>query len=360
MVKKDRLVKTFLELVQIDSPTGEEKVVAQFLAKKLKGLGARSVEFDSYGNLIAKFDGEGEPFLLNAHMDTVEPGRGIKPIIVGDIIKTDGSTILGGDPKAGVSAILEALISIKEERGKHISLEVVFTRSEEQGLAGACNLDYTKVASKRGITVDGEEEVYKLFINGPGYNQVDLTVIGRSAHAGVEPENGISAIKIASDIISQLKLGRIDFETTANIGLIEGGSARNAVPEKVIIKGEIRSRDNQKLEAHTKHFREVCDKVQKIYPEAKLGVDITRKFDPYALEKDNPVIQFISGALKEMGLEPDLMDSGGGTDAHIFHSNGIESIVVGAGDAMAHTTREYVVISQMLEAAKFIEKLIKT
>src|SRR3989344_7912376 len=187
MINKNRLVKTFLELVKIDSPSGSEGPISKFVAKKLRGLGFKVV-FDNYGNVVAKIPGQGEPFILNAHLDTVEPGRGIKPIVKGDIIKTDETTILGGDDKAGVTAILEALTSIVEGKVKHLPVEVVFTLAEEVGSLGAKNLDYSLISAKRGVAFDGEAEVFNVATGEPGMLKVDLTIIVRSAHARAEPE----------------------------------------------------------------------------------------------------------------------------------------------------------------------------
>lgn len=358
MVNQKKLVKTFLDLVKIDSPSGHEGKMADEVVARLKALGFK-VSKDSYGNVIGKLKGEGEPIMVNAHLDTVEPGRGIKPIIEEDIIKTDGTTVLGGDPKAGVAAILEALTSLKEDGKKHLPIEVVFTREEELGLLGAINLDYSQISSKRAITFDGEEEAHNIDISAPGYQRVDATIIGRAAHAGTEPEKGTSAIKIAAEIISKLKLGRIDFETTANIGLIEGGSARNAVPEKVHIKGEIRSRNMKKLEKHAKTFQEIFNKVMAQYPQAKVDLLLKREFDSYFFDQNHRVLQNIVQVFKQMKLQPTLKHSGGGTDVNIFHTHGIEAIVVGTGDYEPHTNREYVVISQMVLAAKFCEKILQ-
>lgn len=369
MIKQDRLLKSFLSLVQIDSPSGEETAMAKHVAKLLKDLGG-NVQFDSYGNVIAKFPatgrpssgrkGEGEPIMLNAHLDTVEPGRHIKPIVEGDKIVSDGTTILGGDPKAGVSAILEALSSLKEDKSKHLPLEVVLTLGEETGLLGAVNLDYSLLEAKRGVTIDGEASVGNILSAGPGYNRVDVTIIGRAAHAGAEPEKGISAIKIAAEIIDKLEVGRIDHETTANIGLIEGGSARNAVPERVHFKAEIRSRDLNKLEKHAAHFQEIFDQTFKKYPGAKIELHMEREFNPYVFDENHRVIQLVTKVLKQIGVKPKLEPSGGGTDVNIFHTHGIEAVCVGNGDYEAHTTREYVLISEMVETAKFCEQLLKS
>lgn len=355
MINKNNLLETFIELIKIDSPSGEEEKVSNYLVNKLEKLGFQ-VQKDKFGNVIGSLPGEGEAIMLNAHMDTVEPGRGIKPKVEKDIVKSNGSTILGGDPKAGGAAILEALSSVVGK--KHLPIEVVFTREEESSLGGAMNLDYSLLKSKRGVTFDGEAGVENITISAPGYNRFDLIIIGRSAHAGAEPEKGISAIKIASEIISKLKLGRIDHETTTNIGLIEGGSARNAVPEKVHIKGEIRSRNLKKLEKLSLEFQKVIDNTFLKYPDAHFELDLHREFDPYLFKEEHRVIAHISQILKSMGLKPKLEHSGGGTDVNIFHTNGVEAICVGVGVYEAHTTREYVKIDEMLKVAEFAEKLL--
>ncbi|KKS64643.1 hypothetical protein A3A14_02105 [Candidatus Daviesbacteria bacterium RIFCSPLOWO2_01_FULL_43_38] len=358
MIKQKRIIQTLIDLVKIDSPSGEEKLISQEVAKRLKKLGGK-VKFDSYSNIICKFPGNGDPILLNCHLDTVEPGRNILPQIKGDRIVSDGTTILGADPKAGISIILEAITSVKEDRGVLVPLEVVFSREEESSLGGAINLDYSSIKAKHGIVFDGDAEVHNIFVSSPGYRRMDFTVTGRSAHAGVEPEKGISAIEIATKIISSLKLGRIDEETTANIGLIEGGSARNAVPEKATMKGELRSRDQSKLLKMVGEVQQIVGEVKSLYPEAIIDLDLTEEFQGFKLKPDHKTIQLASEILSSMSLKPVLVDSGGGSDANIFHQKGIEVIVVGTGVWELHTTREYVVIPQMVEAARFCEKIIR-
>lgn len=357
MIKKDRLVQTFLELVSIDSPSGSEEAMAKEMVSRLKKLGA-AVQQDDYGNVIGFIDGVGKPFMVNAHLDTVEPGRGIKPIVDGDIIKTDGTTILGADPKAGVAAILEATESIIESKKKHAPINFVFTLGEEVGLLGAINLDYSKVRAKQGITFDGGELPQMIHIASPGYMRVDVTITGRSAHAGAEPEKGISAIKIAADMISGLQVGRIDHETTANVGLISGGSARNAVPETVEFSAEIRSRNLDKLQKHTYHFNQVIETVMKKYSEAKIKLVMEKECDPYHFDDLHPMIKKVTEACTKLKLKPQLHESGGGTDVNIFHTHGIEALCLGTGEYEAHTTREYVKISEMVLAAKLCEQLL--
>lgn len=358
MINKKRLVQTFLDLVTIDSPSGEEDKIREELAKRLTALGV-DVKRDTYGNLVAKISGEGEPFLINGHLDTVEPGRGIKPVIDGDIIRSDGTTILGSDPKAGLCAILEALASIREDNKKTRSLEIVLTIGEETGLFGAMNLDYRSIHATQGVTFDGEFGVECVDSAAPGYNRIDARIIGRGAHAGAEPEKGISAIKIASEIIAELELGRIDHETTANIGLIKGGSARNAVPEEVFLEGEIRSRSVTKLDKHTKHFEDIFTKYDKKYPDAKVEMTVEKEFHPYVILPSHPVVVHLDKIYKKMGLQKVFEPTGGGSDVNIFHAHGIQVVDVGTGGGSMHTTREYVLISEMVKTAIFCETLIR-
>ena len=358
MINKKRLVDTFLELVKIDSPSGEEKQIATVLLKKLQALGGKGGQ-DAYGNIIMQFSGEGKPFMINSHMDTVEPGRDIKPIVDGDTIKTDGTTVLGGDAKAGLAIILESLTSLKEDKKRHTALEVVLTVEEETGLIGATHLDYTKITAQRGIAFDGSKDVQNVTVSAPGYDRIDITIIGKAAHAGSEPEKGLSAIQIASEIISNFKLGRIDNETTANIGLIEGGSARNAVPEKVEIHGEIRSRNLKKLEQHTQHFKETIGHISKKYKEAKIITEVKREFNPYHFLTTNPTLEQIRKTLEKMGLSLHEDFAGGGSDVQIFHNHGIEAVVLGIGDYNPHTTREFVKISEMYQGVQFAELLVQ-
>ena len=205
MVDQERLVNSFCELVRIDSPSNEEEDVSKHLEERLRNLNFQ-VERDAYGNVIASEPGD-DPLLLSAHMDTVEPGRGIKPQILGDRIESDGTTILGGDCKAGVAAIMEALESAAQEGRARRPVQVVFTRAEEIGLVGASNLDYSMIRARESVVFDGNGPVNQITGSSPTYVAFDVSVTGRAAHAGVEPEKGLSAIRIATEIISELPQG---------------------------------------------------------------------------------------------------------------------------------------------------------
>ncbi|MBI2935945.1 MAG: M20/M25/M40 family metallo-hydrolase [Chloroflexi bacterium] len=358
MIKRDRIVKTLSELVQIDSPTGEEEAMAQELQRRLSILGL-AVKRDAYGNLVAS-SGGASPLMLSAHMDTVEPGRNVRPRIQGDRLVSEGTTIVGGDCKAGIAAILEALVSLREDGVRHVPIEVVLTRSEEIGLVGARNLDYSLVSAKQAVVFDGEGPANQIVSSSPTYIAVDIDITGRAAHAGVEPEKGISAIRIAAEIIAQLPQGRLDPETTFNIGTIQGGSVRNAVPEKALVVAEFRSRNMKTLEVVRAQVMEVLQKARARFPEAAIQDKLHTEFETYTLTPEDPLVQRVVKALKGIGLEPALHPSGGGTDGNIFRLHGINAIVVGMADHNAHTVREYVDIPELVDAARLCEALLRT
>ena len=289
MINEDRLVKTFCDLVQIDSPSDEEEEVAQDLSRRLEALGFEILR-DAHGNLIAREEGD-NPLLLSAHMDTVEPGRGIKPTIEGDRIVSDGTTILGGDCKAGVAAILEGLESVVEEGLPRRTLQLAFTRGEEIGLVGARNMDFSMITADEAVVFDGNGPVNKLTGSSPTYVSFEVNVTGRSAHAGVEPEKGLSAIKIAAEIISELPQGRLDEETTFNVGTISGGSVRNAVPEQATFTGEFRSRNLETLDLLRLQARGIFDQVRDRYKEAIIEDGFNVEFNTYTVRPGEKMLE---------------------------------------------------------------------
>ena len=357
MIDRDRLVKTFCDLVRIDSPSGEEDATAIDLMERLQALGFSPVR-DDYGNVIAG-DGGPDPLLLSAHLDTVEPGRGIKPIVNADRIVSDGTTILGGDCKAGVAAILEALTSIREDGTAHRPIEVAFTREEEIGLVGARNLDFSKIAAREAVVFDGEGPPSQITSASPTYIGFDIEITGRAAHAGVEPEKGLSAIEIAAAIISKLPQGRLDQESTFNIGTIEGGTVRNAVPESTTVRGEFRSRNLETLDSIRLQLSEAISSVREAFPEATIEDHLQTEFETYTLTDDDPATSLVTAALRSLGLEPSLRPSGGGTDGNIFRRRGISAVVVGMADHDMHTVRESVTIPDLVDAAHLCEALLR-
>ena len=357
MIDRKRLVKTFCDLARIDSPSGEEETVAIELVSRLEALGL-SVQRDSYGNVIAN-DGRSGPLILSAHMDTVEPGRGINPTVEGERIVSDGSTILGGDCKAGVAAILEALESAREDGTPHAPVEIAFTREEEIGLVGARNLDFSMLSGKETIVFDGEGPPSQITSSSPTYVGFDIEITGRAAHAGVEPEKGLSAIRIASEIITRFPQGRLDDETTFNVGTIEGGTVRNAVPESTTVRGEFRSRNLESLDGVRLQLLEAVNQVRRLFPEAVIEEHLHTEFEAYTLTDDDPATRRVKLALGELGLTPQMHPSGGGTDGNVFRLNGISAVVVGMADHNMHTVREYVTIPDLVDTAHLCETLLR-
>ena len=356
MIDKDRLVKSFCDLVRIDSPSDEEEEVAQHLIPRLEKLGL-TVERDAHGNVIASEPGE-LPLLLSAHMDTVEPGRGIIPVIQGERIVSQGQTILGGDCKAGVAAIMEGLESVIEEDLPHRPIQVVFTRGEEIGLVGATNLDYSMIRALEAVVFDGNGPVNTITGSSPSYMSFDVTVKGRGAHAGVEPEKGLSAIRIASEIIQDLPQGRLDEETTFNVGLISGGTVRNAVPVEAVFGGEFRSRNTETFDLVKMQLLTTLNQARDKYRDATIEEDLEVLFQMYSLDPEEQVVRMTRRIMEEMHLTPDIRPSGGGTDGNVMRRQGIQSVVVGMATNGMHTVDEYVVIPDLVDTATFCRRLI--
>src|ERR671932_1380413 len=320
MINQERTKNLLLELVQIDSISRKERDVAERIKKYCEEMGAE-VEIDdagskvgsNTGNVIARFKGTipgAEPIMMSAHMDTVVPGENVKPIIDGDIIRTDGTTVLGGDDKSGCAVIIETIRCLKEQNIPHTDIEAVFSICEEVGLLGAKHLDVSRIRSKYGIVFDSDDPGF-LFTKGPSANHLEFKVYGLESHAGVAPEQGISAIKIAAEAISGMKLFRIDDETTANIGVIRGGEATNIVTNFVLLKGEARSLDDEKLEAQTAHMIKCLEDAASKYEvtvdgvttKARVEADVTREYYAMDVSDDSRVVRLVKEAAARMGLE---------------------------------------------------------
>ena len=357
MINRDRMVKTFCELAVIDSPSGEEDEIATDLRRRLEAL-ELTVRADEYGNLVAR-EGPPSPLLLSAHMDTVEPGRGIKPSVENDRIVTDGSTILGGDCKAGITAILEAIQSVLEDGTQHIPIEVCITRAEETSLLGARNLDYSLISAKEAIVIDREGPPSRITSMSPTYVGFDLHITGRAAHARIEPEKGLSAVLIASEIITRLPQGRLDNQTTFNVGVTEGGLVRNAVPLSASVVGEFRSTNLETIDDIRARIDTVLTEVRDMFPDATIEDDLHTDFEMFTLTDDDPATRRIKTALRSLGMEPTMSPSGGGSDANIFRQKGIGAVVVGMADTNMHTLQEFVTISDLVDAAHLVETMLK-
>jgi tripeptide aminopeptidase len=375
-VNHERLKALFLELVRIDSLSRHEQAVALRLQREVELAGA-ICRFDNAGekvrgntgNLIAKIPGNvagAPPFLLAAHMDTVAPGEGVKPIVEGEIVRTDGSTVLGGDDKSGCAVICEVLHRVRESGMPHGPIEAVFTICEEIGLQGARNLDLALISAKEGLVYDSDAPGY-LVVRAPSAVSISFTVKGLEAHAGVAPERGLSAIKIAAEAIAAMRLGRIDDETTANLGVIKGGRAGNVVPSEVSVRGEARSRNAAKLQSQTDHmiacFQEAVARASVMVDGARIAASLEhsvhRAYDGMNIADDAPLVKKVIEAARRIGRTIEPQGTGGGCDANILNQRGIVAANVGTGMREIHTTREWLDVRDMSAAAELTLEVLQ-
>ena len=352
-----QLVHDFCDFVKIDSESGEEERFLEYLEGRFtRELGAECVR-DSYGNLIARLPAKGsnktEPILLGAHADTVKPGKGIEPVIDGGVIRSKGDTILGADDKAGIVEIFAAVRATE----KHPPVEIVITRGEEIGLLGAKNLDTSLVHSKMGFIVDSDV-LDTVIIGGPTHISLDIEIRGKAAHAGMEPEKGISAIRVAAAAITRFPEGRIDHETTANVGTIHGGLIRNGVPDRVTIQAECRSLNDEKAKEQAARMRRAFEQAAAaVGARAKVKVEV--EYEAFQLPEDDPVVAIAEGAIGAVGLTPKARVITGGTDALVLCGRGIKSVVLGDGGRAEHTADEHIAIADMVKATEIIRALLE-
>ncbi len=367
MINKERVLSRFLEYVQIDSETAFEKEMAAKILADLKAMGIEAYEDDTMAitgsnanNIICRLEGDSsaEPILFSAHIDTVVPGKGIEPIVKDGIVSSKGNTILGGDDKSGVVAMVEALQVLKETGMKHRTVECVFSVREESGLLGAKACDYSKLQSKMAVALDSGGDVGKIINKAPGQIKVTATIKGSPAHAGIAPETGVSAIMAMSEAVSNMKLLRIDEETTANIGTFTASSPTNIVCDTATIIAEARSLDNKKLEAQGNHMKECLEKACEKFG-AKLELDIATSYLSYHVPEDSAIIKLVSEKCGVLGLPVSVSPTGGGSDANVFNLNGIESVVLGTGMSKVHTTEEFITVENLENIAKLMLELAK-
>ncbi|MBI3970312.1 MAG: M20/M25/M40 family metallo-hydrolase [Chloroflexi bacterium] len=356
-INQDRALETFLALVRIDSPSGGEAAIAHELLERLRRTGI-AAEQDQAGNVIGRRDGRGRlagaaPLLLSAHMDTVQPGLGIQPRIAGGVIASDGSTILGADDKAGMTAVLEALQRAEELGLDCRPVEIAFTVQEETGLAGAKRLDLASFAARQALVLDSNGPLGTLITRAPAHNTIHVVIHGKASHAGLAPENGINAIQVAARALASMRLGRIDAETTSNVGVITGGTATNVVPDRVEVKGEARSRNEQKLETQTRHMVESFETAA-AEAGARAEVRVEREYSAINLDAGAPVVRLLSDALRACGLEPHLEATGGGSDANVFNAAGIDAANVGLGFQNPHSVEEHIALADLHKACEVV------
>lgn len=347
----------FLDLVKIAAPSMKEERVADFIIKTVNGK-VDIVKKDSFGNVYVSIDGKGRPIFFIAHMDTVEPCDGAKPIVEDGYVKSDGKTILGADDKASIGVMLAL---IEELGGKeHRPIEFVFFRSEESGNLGAINFDYGLLKAKEGFCFDSSTAVGTIITASPYYDSFNLKVIGRTSHAS-RPKEGVNALLIFSEALQKIKLGELDEETLMNIGIVESGHARNAVPGEVIARGEIRGFTHERMKMHAEKLKETIESTVSKY-NARYELDIIRENPGYKdIDKTaHELFVYAKNAILSLGLTPTIGPPWGVSDANILNDGkGLVCINLGYGAEMTHSKEERIKVSALSQLQKLMLKLVQ-
>jgi tripeptide aminopeptidase len=360
-VDRARLTATFSRLAAVDSPSLGEGAFARVLADELARMGW-SVQNDATGpdtgNVIARCPGDPglEPLLFTSHMDVVAPCRGVRPQVRDGWICSSGGTVLGADAKASVAALLEASRQL-QALPRTPPLELVFTWGEELCHQGAKALDLGRLRARRAFVLDGLVPVGTIVTAAPEYRSFSVRVVGRAAHAGVEPERGTSAIAVAARALAQLTWGRIDADTTTNVGTISGGSNRNAVPAEVHLTGEVRS--------HAPGVTaQVAERIKLTFEKAgadtgaSVLVDQHREYAGYALASDSPVVRIAERAYNTLGGQASRVRSGGGSDANELNARSLPACVLGIGAEGCHTVDERIALQELVRLTDWVVAII--
>jgi len=374
-INQERLASLFTILCEIDSPSKQEGRVAAYLKSVFAEMGAVVSEDDSAkqtgsdcGNLFVRFPEGGldkEPVFFNCHMDTVLPAVGVKVKREGEVFTSAGDTVLGSDDKAGIAALIEVMRTLQEKNIPYGPVEYIFTTCEEVGLMGAKVLNPSSIKARIGYALDSSG-INRVVVGAPAANRITAKIKGVAAHAGLSPEKGISAIHLAARAIARLKLGRLDSESTANIGLIEGGTATNIIPESVVVHGEVRSHTLAKLKEHIQNIQDVfqsevdnwTDPENIVDGKPSLDFKVIEDYPVMKLDKDSAVIKRVAEAAVALGAELDYVVAGGGSDANIFNSFGIQCAILSTGMDKVHSTQETIKLSDMALTAELVMAIL--
>lgn len=367
MIQETRLIDLFKNLVQINAPALQERECVEWTKNYLRRLGLDVVEDEAgkaiggnANNLIATLKGNkaGAPrIFLSAHFDTVEPTAGLVIEEVDGVFKSASETILGADDKAGMAPAIEAVNCLIESGEPHGDVVLLLSVAEEIGLKGAAALKIEELKLDFGYVLDTGPPVGSFVTQTATHDKLDVTVLGKPAHSGKDPEKGINAIQVAASAIANMRLGRISPNTTANIGIIQGGTAVNVVCPSVELKGEARSTDREELEAQVDHMIQEFERAASAC-ETTVKIDHRRHYDAYQIREDHPVVQIAQRASRALDLEPALRATLGGSDANIYNAKGVPCIVVATGMEKIHTHEEFVTRDDLVKTAELAYQLI--
>jgi tripeptide aminopeptidase len=349
-----RLLDTFLKLVRIDSPSLREGDVAAWCADALRQAGC-TVRFDdaakrvgsNTGNLLASLPGTAPGKLyFSAHMDTVNPGEGIEPVIENGIISSAGETVLGGDDKVGIAAIIELVRTLGASARPHPEVGVLLSVAEEIGLRGALAMDSSDFKGEPCFVLDAGGKPGAVIIGAPFHHAFTATFTGKAAHAGIEPEKGISAIALASKAVSGMRLGRLDEHTTANVGTISGGNANNIVPGSCIVTGEFRAMDEGRIAEVRAQLAAALDAAVSD-SEGTVETNWVQEYPGFKVAEDDPLVQLVLDEARALGFDAHATFTGGGSDANFFADKGLRPLVLGTGMTNVHGLGEQLAVEDL-------------
>jgi len=354
-VAHDDVVSLFTELAAVPSPPGDERAVADRVAEYMRNLGLDVSEDDAgpriganAGNLYARVEATdaGTPLFLCAHLDTVPPEAGIEPVVEDGVIRNAAGTILGADNKSAVAVMLDATRRLLAENRPHGGLELLFTPMEEVGLYGAAAFDHERLHAQIGYVYDQAAPIGEVILGAPHSQSMNVKMHGRAAHAGMYPEEGRSAIAAAAKAIADFKLGRVDEETTANVGLINGGTAGNIIPEWCTFLVDVRSHDEQKLADLVRELLEAATFAASL-EDCQVETEVHKSYSGYRFKRDADAVRIASAGLQRAGFEPTFALSGGGADANVFNERGLACVNLANGMAEIHTPDEHIAVADL-------------
>src|SRR6266498_5976804 len=345
----------FLELAAIPSPPGEERAVADAVRRYLADLGLEADEDgcgpeigSTMGNIYARLEptAEGTPLFFCAHLDTVPPSGPLEPVVEDGVVRNAGGTILGADNKSAVVAMLEGVRRVLAENRPHPGIELLFTPKEEVGLLGAAAFDHDRLRARVGYVYDQAAPIGDVILGAPYSQAMEVRFHGRAAHSGMYPEEGRSAIAAAARAISDLRLGRIDEETTANVGVIQGGTAGNIIPEWCTLDAEARSHDERKLDELVQEMVDAFSFAAGL-EDCEVETKVSKSYKGYHFKQDDPVIQIAHTALEQSGYKPTYGLSGGAADANVFNEHGLACLNLANGMQDIHTPDERITVADL-------------
>ncbi len=360
-INEKRLVKTFTDLARISSPSWKEDGVIQYIDKACRELKLKVKKFkcgESH-NLLIRIPGseKRKTVLFSGHTDTVEPCDNVKPVVLKDRITSDGNSILGSDDKSAIAIFLEGLRCIMETGMSHGPVELLLTCAEEVGLQGIKCFDLDQVEARYAFVFDSDGRVGKIIMKAPYHLTMNITIKGKAAHAGMEPEKGVNAISVLSEIITALPQGRLDGETTMNIGVIGGGRATNIVAEEAWTRLEIRSIDRNKMNDREKEIRNIIKETTSKRG-ARSKIEKNLEYTGFTIKETDPIIKLVTSSMEKIKIKPRFIVSGGGSDTNIFNRAGIKAVNLSCGMQKVHTTGEFILKKDLVNGTRLMLGII--